>query len=300
VAAWALVIIVVGGGVWLAGTRLHLHPHLGSRPSPGGLGGMHVVTYGAVPGMLPLSSARLFGPPSDPFAGTPADNWADGAAGIVIPRGKPVGEYSASQVSYAYQTTKKLLAAAALDKRTLLGGAPTAFTSLLSQLNRTQFMGDLNKIGLDKKGEAVSSRAEIISFAPGTTKLIGSVIKVHGTMSARATTDSHGARVLEVNVNYLVTYPVEPPSAPQNWMRVVAHFDGHVTFGDWAGAQTPFEPWWTLGRSVAGIRCSTPDGYVHPDFPSGPPDQVQPSGPPIDPYSLRQTSHGACWRTTGT
>lgn len=83
-------------------------------------------------------------------------------------------------------------------------------------------------------------------------------------------------------------------------MRVVAHFDGYVTFGDWAGAATPFEPWREFGPSVAGIRCSMPDGYVHPDFPNGPPEKVQPRGPAIDPYSLQQNNAAACRRTTGT
>ncbi len=295
-AAGAAAIVILGGGVWFAVTRLHL-------ASPAGAGGPNdtrVVTNGAVPAVSPVSPANSAGPPADPFAGTPADNWAVGAAGIVTPQASPVGQYSTAQVEYAYQTTKKLLDAAALDKRTLLGGAPTAFATLLSRPNRTQFIGDLNKIGLDKKGISVSSRAEVVSFAPGTTKLIGSVIKVHGMMSARATTDTQGARVLEVNVNYLVAYPVEPPRAPGDWMRIVAHFDGNVMFGDWSGAQTSFEPWWELGPSMAGARCSMPDGYVHPDFPNGPQSTVKPSGPAIDPYSLRQDNSAACRRTTGT
>jgi hypothetical protein len=140
----------------------------------------------------------------------------------------------------------------------------------------------------------------VVSFAPGTTKLIGSVIKVHGTMSAHATTDDHGARVIEVKVNYIVAYPVEPPRAPEDWMRVVAHFDGYIAFGDWSGAETSFEPWWGLGPSMSGIRCSTPDGYVHPDFPSGPPLKVKPTGLAIDPYSLQQNNTSTCRRTTGT
>jgi hypothetical protein len=119
-------------------------------------------------------------------------------------------------------------------------------------------------------------------------------------MSARAITDEYGARVLEVEVNYLVAYAVEPPKAPQDWMRVVAHFTGHITFGDWSGAQTPFEPWWTLSHGVAGARCSMPDGYVHPDFPRGPADKVQPSGPAVDPYSLQQQIQVGCGLTTGT
>lgn len=297
VAAWAGAIVVLGGALGFAVTQLHP----GTSASAGGPDDTQVVTNGAVPATSPVSAPSVPGPPADPFAGTPSDHWADGAAGIVLPHPKPAGQYSTAQVKYAYETTRKLLAAAALDKQTLLGGAPTAFADLLSRPGRTQFTGGLNKIGLDNNGVTISSRAQLVSFAPGTTKLIGSVIKVHGTMSAQATTDSKGTPVLKVNVNYLVVYPVEPPRAPGDWMRLVAHFDGDVNFGDWAGAETSFEPWWQANPSVAGARCATPDGYMHPDFPSGPPDKVQPSGPVIDPYSLRQDNKTtACGQTTGT
>lgn len=296
VAAWVGALAVLGGSLWFAGTRLGL----ASLTGTGGPNDTQVVTNGAVPPVSPVSPASASGPPADPFTGTPANDWADGAAGIVIPKAKPVGGYSAAQVEEAYQTTRKLLIAAALDKQTLLGGAPTAFASLLTRQNRTQFISDLNKVGLDKTGETISTRSEVVSFAPGTTKLIGSVIKVRGTMSAQAKTDASGYRNLDVNVDYLFTYPVEPPRAPEDWMRIVAHFEGDVTFGDWAGAATSFEPWWDAGPSVAGARCGTPDGYAHPDYPNGPADKVQPSGPAINPYSLRPDNGTGCGQTTGT
>ena len=297
VAAWAGAIVVLGGAVGFAVTQLHP----GSPASAGGPDDTQVVTNGAVPATSPVSTPSVSGPPADPFASTPSDHWADGAAGIVLPQAKPVGRYSTAQVKYAYETTRKLLAAAALDKPTLLGGAPTVFADLLSRPDRTRFTGGLNKIGLDNKGVTTSSREWVVSFPPGTTKLIGSVIKVHGTMSAQATTDSYKAPVLKVNVNYVVVYPVEPPRAPGDWMRLVAHFDGDVEFGDWDGAETSFEPWWQASPSVAGARCGTPDGYAHPDFPSGPPDKVQPSGPAIDPYSMQHdNSTAGCEQSTGT
>ena len=53
--------------------------------------------------------------------------------------------------------------------------------------------------------------------------------------------------------------------------------------------------------STAGAQCSTRDGYIHPDYPSGPPDTVQASGKPVNPYSLATPSAGAgCQNTTGT
>ena len=92
------------------------------------------------------------GPPADPFTGTPADHWADGAAGIVLPAAEPIGPYTKSQVEYAYQTTRAMLVAAELDKQTLLGGAPTAFADVLNGPQRAGFLNGLNKVGVDKQG----------------------------------------------------------------------------------------------------------------------------------------------------
>lgn len=85
----------------------------------------------ASPSEIP-SHDTLTGPPADPYAGTPADQWANGAAGIVLPAARPIGGFTTAQVESAHQTTRKLLIAADLDKTTLLGGAPTAFADLLT------------------------------------------------------------------------------------------------------------------------------------------------------------------------
>ncbi len=246
------------------------------------------------------SAAGAGGPPADPFAGSPAENWADGAAGIVIPAAHAVGRYTAAQVAAAYQTTRRLLIAAALDRQTLLGGPPTAFAGLLTRQQRTQFVSGLNRTGVDKHGIVRSSRALVTSFAPGSTLLIGSVIKVYGTMSARATVDQ-GQKVLAVEVDYRFVYPVEPPGAPADWMRIVGAISGPVEFGDWAQASGPFQPWVLFSNGAAGGRCGTGDGYVHPDYPHTAPQKVQPSGTPVDPYSMAtEPAAGTCQPVTRT
>jgi hypothetical protein len=230
-------------------------------------------------------TAAVGGPPADPFAGRPAENWADGTAGIVVPAAHAVGGYTAAQVAAAYQSTRKLLIAAALDTPTLLGGTPTAFAGLLTRQQRTQFLAGLNRVGVDKDGNELSTRTLVTSFSPGSTRLIGTVIKVYGTMSARAAV-VQGRKVLAVEVNYRFVYPVEPPGAPADWMRVIASISGPVEFGDWAQASSPFQPWVLFSNGTAGARCDSNDGYVHPDYPNSAPDKVRPSGPDVDPYSM--------------
>jgi hypothetical protein len=269
-------VAVVSGLFWLGLGRTPRGGADGKQPGPGGTPSAGTPSAGI------LSAGA---PAADPFSGTPAEHWQDGAAGIVIPAAHAVGRYTAAQVAAAYQTTRKLLIAAALDRQTLLGGPPTAFARLLTKDQRTQFVSGLNRTGVDKHGNELSTRIMVTSFAPGSTRLIGSVIKVSGTMSARATVDQ-GTKVLAVEVNYRFVYPVEPPGAPADWMRIVGAISGSVEFGDWAQASASFQPWVLFSNSDAGGRCDVNDGYVHPDYQYTGPQKVQPSGTPIDPYSM--------------
>lgn len=247
----------------------------------------------------PLSPLNVNAPPVDPFAGTPADGWADGAAGITIPAARAHGPYTKAEVRSAYETTRKLLIAANLDWPTLHGGAPTALADLLTQQQRTQFLSGLHTTALNKDGTEQNTRTWVSSFAPGSTKFVTTVIRVHGTMSASTATDS-GVAVLRITVDYLFVYAVEPPHDPADWMRIVQQAYGSVDFAQWDDPGGPLEPWYSVGSETAGDRCGSRDGYIHPDFPQGPPDSVQPSGTPRDPYSLATPAASGCQPATRT
>lgn len=247
------------------------------------------------------------GPPADPFSGTPADHWADGLAGIVMPKAGPVGGFSTSQVAFAYQWTRRLLGAGFLDKRTLLGGPPASFEKQLSNLDRAWFTARLNAKGLGKDGAPNSTRDIIMSFPPGAAQLIGSVIKVNGTMHAKQVTDKQGLHHLEIDIDYDFVYPIQPPHQAASWMRIVDEVVWTLTFGDWKGATSSFEP--VLGipgnrGGVAGALCGSTDGYQHPDYPNqigAAQPTVSPSGKPVNPYAMGQSRAAAgCETTTGT
>lgn len=240
------------------------------------------------------------GPPANPFAGSPANGYADGQAGLVIPAAHAVGRYTAAQVLDAYRTVKKLLVASQLDPKTLAGGAPAAYASLLIPAQRAVFLGNLDKTGVTSGGYLRSTRGSVAAFAPGTTRFIGNTIKVHGSMSARAAT-LIGRPVLQINVSELFVYPVAPPHHPADWMRVVSHDQGQVDFGHFTRPDGALQPWVLLSPFFAGTRCGINDGYIHPAFPGRPPPEVQPSGTAVNPYSLATAPPGhGCRKTTGT
>jgi hypothetical protein len=297
--AWAIAVAalaVAGAVVWY-----HFHP------SPSALNDTQPVRNGPVPN----SSASIVssppnvaaGPPADPFAGSPADHWADGAAGIVVPSARSHGQFTAAQVQAAYQDTRKILIAGNLDWPTLHGGAPTAFADLLISQQRGDFIRGLDKIGRDSRGFPLSSRSWVTSFAPGTTSFVTTAVKVHGSMSAGETVFS-GKTALRVQVDYLFVYVVEPPGHPDDWMRIVVQNDNTVDFAQWDDPGGPLEPWMeSSAGSTAGEQCGMTDGYVHPAYPNGAQSGVRPSGAPINPYStapLPTSSSYVCRATTGT
>lgn len=286
----AALAVVVGGGLfgWV---------HVSSPGSRADGNDAQAVRNGPVP---PAALTSPAGPPANPFAGSPADGYADGQAGIAIPAAHRVGEYTAAQVRHAYLTVKKLLVASQLNPETLAGGAPDAYAKLLIPPQRTFFVRNLDKTGLTKRGDERSTRNWVAAFAPGTTRFIGSTVKVHGTMRAHTATLS-GRQVLRIDVSELFVFPVAPPRQPADWLRVVDHDQGWVDFGHFTRLSGALQPYVAMFPSFSGALCGIHDGYVHPSFPHGAPSKVRPSGAPINPYSLATAPPGrGCRQTTGT
>jgi len=297
-------VVLVGGGVF---AWLRLVP--GSPPSRHRTRTLAATEPAATTTARPAPTVSLpgltspvdeNGPPADPFSGTPAEHWADGAAGITIPAARAHGPYSAARVRSAYETTREMLIAGNLDWPTLRGGAPKAFEKLLIKSELKEFLAGLHSTKVDKNGEEENTRGWITTFAQGSAKFVTTVVKVHGTMKASVVHES-GTPVLRITVDYIFVYVVEPPGDPAGWMRVVQQQTGTVDFARFDEGGGSFEPWYSVSGTTAGVQCATRDGYIHPDYPSGPPDTVRASGKPVNPYSLATPSAGAaCQNTTGT
>ena len=169
----------------------------------------------------------------------------------MIPVARAHGPFTMVQVYAAYVTTCELLVVGNLDQQTLCGGCLAAFAKLLPRHERAEFLDGLNKRGTSKKGVRLSTRNWVASFAPGTTRFVTTVVKVHGTMSASEAIVS-GIRVLRITLNYLFVYAVEPFGSRVDWMRVVDHEAGYVDFAPWHDPGGPLEPWFSAGTGKAG------------------------------------------------
>ncbi len=157
---------------------------------------------------------------------------------------------------------------------------PAAFADLLTKEQRATFLAGLRTKALNKDGTQKNTRTWVTSFAPGSTEFVTTVIKVHGTMSARAASES-GIPVLRVSFDYFFVFAVEPPGDPARWMRIVQQQYNTVDFAPWDKPDGPLKPWvYGTGVGTAGVRCSTPDGYIHPGTPR--------AGPPTAGFGLRR------------
>lgn len=225
-----------------------------------------------------------------PFAGSPADKYADGAAGFTLPEAEAIGGLTKKDVATGLDRARELLAAAYLDKKTVLGGKPEAFAKLLHRDQRGWFRENLT----DKK---YATRYMVHSFAPGSVELTTDVIKVNGRATL-GTFKEKELRGASVKLNYLVVYAVHQPGRPLTMMRVVAHVTGEIQLFRQEGRLVTWVE--DLGAATAPARCDTDDGFVHPYFDDSAPDSVKATGKPKDPYALDQPESDECTTTDPT
>ncbi|HEX4817893.1 MAG TPA: hypothetical protein VFV66_34555 [Nonomuraea sp.] len=214
---------------------------------------------------------------SGPFEGSEAENWAEGADGFVMPKAKSIGGLPKKDVAKALKRTRELLAAAYLDRGTIMGGKPAAFAELLDPEERSWFRKNLGR-----KGEK-SSRGWVMSLAPKTAELVTDVIKVRGRAKLSAFTKKNltGARI---ETNFLIVYGIRRPGQPGTTTRLVAHPRGTVLVYRTQGELVIWVADW--GFSVTPARCDVRDAYVHPSYPDSVPDKKGGKGEPTDPYDL--------------
>jgi hypothetical protein len=231
--------------------------------------------------------------PANPFAGSPAAAYANGADGVTPPAATAMGGFSPTYVRAALTSAKRLVEAAGLDHATLLGGTPRAFATALDPQDRKDFLDHLSD-------RTYSTRNEVATMVPGSAELVGGIIKVHGTMTITPA-KREGQRGLDVKVDYLFVYPIQRPRQSSTLLRLVARLTGTQFYFQQGGhARTWLEDDW--GTSATPARCDTHDGFIHPDFDSTTPDTAQPSGPPLDPYdqSRPDPTGGECEQSSGT
>ncbi|HEY2791057.1 MAG TPA: hypothetical protein VGJ28_01795, partial [Micromonosporaceae bacterium] len=183
----ALVMVAVVGFVYVQ-RPLHLGDPSGAAYPTAAVPSGVTATTSPVPTAKPSVDS--------PFAGTPAESWPDGTAGMTMPAAKAVGRWTASQVSADLARVRTALIASHLDHRLLINHDPSTFIALLATSHRSDVVHNIRDYD-----------TSLIRIAPGA-RLSTAAPKVSGRTTYAQSTWGR-IPVLEVITNYVWVYPFD-------------------------------------------------------------------------------------------
>ncbi|MFD0053332.1 hypothetical protein ACFVHR_06340 [Streptomyces sp. NPDC127168] len=245
----------------------------------------------------PAESGRAT--PEHPFRGSPAEQWAEGADAIEVPKAKALSGMSEDDVAFALRRTKDLLVAANLDPGVLRGGQPDKALAVLDP-KQPKLLPDLRR-SLREPDEEHDPLLLFTRFDPAEVRPAGDVVKVRGRMTLAAGEPG----VVKVDADYTFVYPLVRTNAPDGPVaRVIVRRELTLTLNDPAAWDV------TEGRLLLekyyaehnNTDCGVDDGYLHPGFADDAPDGERPTGAAVDPYdtTVPLTPDGSCGRVTRT
>ncbi|MFE7425909.1 hypothetical protein [Streptomyces sp. NPDC057545] len=258
-----------------------LTDHLPWRDSDGPASLPPLLPETARPTSAPSDDPAPDGPTlAEPFRGSPALRWADGADGIEAPPAKAVGGMSEQQVAHVLATMKKLLVTANLAPATLRGESPAAVLDLLEP--RQKDVQDELRKALKRPARGRDPLALFTRFDPREVRPVGDVVKTRGRMTFKA--GKPGS--VEVHADYTFVYPVRKAvSGPPRLERSLVRRELTLVLYDPTKYQvTAGKPALTrFDYQLYNSACDMHDGYVHPQFPDDAP-APEATGPASDPY----------------
>lgn len=138
----------------------------------------------------------------EPFRGSPAARWANGAAGVAVPEARATGWMTAAEVERALKRSRDFLAAANLDPAVLRGERPDRAIELINPHQddvRSYLRNAFRSPGEDHDPLRLFSR-----FRASDVRLVGDVVKTRGRLSYEQ--GERGA--LRVTADVTFVYPV--------------------------------------------------------------------------------------------
>ncbi|OZM73552.1 hypothetical protein CFN78_08415 [Amycolatopsis antarctica] len=169
-----------------------------------------------------------------PFAGTPAQDWADGAAGIVVPEPRAVDGHEAERVGAAYEQVRRILVTARLDRTVIEGGDGQALAALFAQDVRESVAAEF----------APGSGTSVLGtrIAPGF-RLAAAEPKVSGRMWAESGPD--GSLLVRTNYVFAYAFHTDDPDSLVSTLDTVAMIRADVDFAVLEG-----KSWEPVSRGV--------------------------------------------------
>ncbi|MFI0741508.1 hypothetical protein ACH4PU_26035 [Streptomyces sp. NPDC021100] len=241
----------------------------------------------------------------EPFRGSPAARWADGAAGITVPKARAVGWMSAAEVERALARSRDFLVASGLDRGVLRGERPEKAIALINPHQKD--VQDLLGTAFRAPGEKNDPLLLFSRFQPSRTRLVGDVVKTRGRLTYRE--GERGA--LQVTADVTFVYPVTRADAGGDGggrdgeiVRTIVRRELVLSWDDPAKVVT--EPGTfsivSYKYDMTNGGCGAPTGYFTPPF--GTDRRADGAGPEVDPYDRSapirrgEPSRDECGRAT--
>lgn len=214
-------------------------------------------------GAYPSPSQSFANPDDNYFVGSPALNWSDNEAGFSIPAASALNGVSESDIAAGYKQLEQLMVAGNLDTTVLNGGSVYDFTKLLDP--KSNMGSDLQS--WIAHPSAKDDPVELVTrFELANTHLLGQTVKVRGSMTAKADTQSHSVLL---TADYIFVYAVGPASgASDEDTRVVMHRTVQIEVAAPGYYQSTAGKVWIAqySYSAGNSDCYNFNGFVNPAF----------------------------------
>ncbi|OAR25214.1 hypothetical protein A8W25_06065 [Streptomyces sp. ERV7] len=220
-----------------------------------------------------------------PFRGSPAAQWADGAAGISVPAAKATGWMSTEQVAAALGHSRDFLVAAGLDPAVLRGDHPANAIALINPHQRD--VQDYLSTAFRTPSKTNDPLLLFSRFDKTRTRLVGDVVKTRGRITFRQ--GDRGALRVTTDVTYV--YPVVRAAAGSGDVeRTIVRREVVMDWDDPSKVITKAGTFSLVSykMNMTNGGCGDPNGYFTPEFGAGR-DAASGDGRAIDPYD-RSTS----------
>ncbi|MCX4589833.1 hypothetical protein OG819_08680 [Streptomyces sp. NBC_01549] len=310
---WAILGVPVAIAVALVAVKPSLLPGdpfgTSSGTPSGGASAAALPAETAPPTAVPSSAAPDTPTLDRPFAGSPAERWADGAAAIVVPKATPVGTFTSAQVAAALKQAKTLLVGANLNPGTLRGERPESVLALLDP-KQPRMLDDVNS-WLRAPGKKHDPLLLFSRFDPAEVRPAGDVVKVRGRTTFKA--GAHAS--VAIHMDYTFVYPLiqadqaskasgatETSGASTEVARTIVRRVLDLELLDPRKYQaTPGKLSITrYDQDLGNTSCDVYDGFLHPQFVSAAPTGAPPTGPTTDPYDRSRDIRHSGTETCGT
>ncbi|MGW7065278.1 hypothetical protein ACWGII_15955 [Streptomyces sp. NPDC054855] len=241
----------------------------------------------ARPEQAPATEAAAQRPTVDePFRGSPAARWRDGAAGIHLPEARATGWMSREQVTHTLERSRDFLVASSLDPGVLRGERPGKAIELINPHQAD--VKDFLSAAFSAPSRENDPLLMFSRFEKSKVRLVGDVVKTRGRI-----TFGEGKRgAVEVTADVTYVYPVVSAEAgSEDVVRTIVRRETVMSWDDPAKVVTKKGTFSFVSYKVDTTNggCDTYTGYLTPEFGAERAAPNAQDGPEVDPYDRSES-----------